>query len=40
MNERPLDIITIGRSSVDLYAEQVGGPLEDVQTFAKYATMS
>ena len=36
MNERPLDIITIGRSSVDLYAEQVGGPLEDVQTFAKY----
>jgi 5-dehydro-2-deoxygluconokinase len=36
VNDRPLDIITIGRSSVDLYAEQVGGPLEDVQTFAKY----
>ena len=36
MNNRSLDIITIGRSSVDLYAEQVGGPLEDVQTFAKY----
>ena len=36
MNNRSLDIITIGRSSVDLYAEQIGGPLEDVQSFAKY----
>ncbi|MDX1434591.1 MAG: 5-dehydro-2-deoxygluconokinase, partial [Gammaproteobacteria bacterium] len=36
MSGRALDIITIGRSSVDLYGEQVGGPLEDVQTFAKY----
>jgi 5-dehydro-2-deoxygluconokinase len=36
VNRRPLDVITMGRSSVDLYAEQVGGPLEDVQTFAKY----
>jgi len=34
--ERPLDIVCIGRSSVDLYGEQVGGRLEDVQTFAKY----
>lgn len=37
MNEvGPLDIVTIGRSSVDLYGEQVGGRLEDMQSFAKY----
>jgi len=34
--ERSLDVITIGRSSVDLYGEQVGGPLETMQSFAKY----
>lgn len=33
---RPLDLITIGRSSVDLYGEQVGGRLEDMASFAKY----
>ena len=32
----PLDLITIGRSSVDLYGEQVGGRLEDMGSFAKY----
>lgn len=31
-----LDLITIGRSSVDLYGEQIGGRLEDMRTFAKY----
>ncbi|SFG08029.1 5-dehydro-2-deoxygluconokinase [Novosphingobium sp. CF614] len=31
-----LDIVTIGRSSVDLYGEQIGGRLEDMQSFAKY----
>ena len=31
-----LDVITIGRSSVDLYGEQVGGRLEDMGSFAKY----
>jgi 5-dehydro-2-deoxygluconokinase len=31
-----LDVISLGRSSVDLYGEQVGGPLEDMQSFAKY----
>ena len=31
-----LDIITIGRSCVDLYGEQVGGRLEDMASFAKY----
>lgn len=31
-----LDLITLGRSSVDLYGEQVGGRLEDMGSFAKY----
>lgn len=31
-----LDVITIGRSSVDLYGRQVGGRLEDMGSFAKY----
>src|SRR3954447_12651625 len=34
--ERQLDLITIGRSSIDLYGEQVGGRLEDMASFAKY----
>ncbi|MGL4237013.1 bifunctional 5-dehydro-2-deoxygluconokinase/5-dehydro-2-deoxyphosphogluconate aldolase [Tabrizicola sp.] len=33
---KPLDIITIGRSSVDLYGAQVGGRLEDMGSFQKY----
>ncbi len=32
----PLDVITIGRSSVDLYGTQVGGRLEDMASFKKY----
>ena len=32
----PLDVITIGRCSVDLYGEQSGGRLEDMASFAKY----
>ncbi len=31
-----LDVITIGRSSVDLYGTQVGGRLEDMSSFRKY----
>lgn len=31
-----IDLIAIGRSSVDLYGEQVGGRLEDMGSFAKY----
>lgn len=31
-----LDLITIGRSSVDLYGAQVGGRLEDMRSFNKY----
>ena len=33
---RTLDVICLGRAAVDLYGEQVGGRLEDMQTFAKY----
>ena len=34
--EPKLDVICIGRSSVDLYGSQVGGRLEDMSGFAKY----
>jgi 5-dehydro-2-deoxygluconokinase len=33
---KSLDVITIGRSSVDLYGIQVGGRLEDMGSFEKY----
>ena len=33
---KSLDLVAIGRSSVDLYGEQVGGRLEDMASFAKY----
>lgn len=33
---KPLDLITIGRSSVDLYGAQLGGWLEDMASFDKY----
>jgi 5-dehydro-2-deoxygluconokinase len=36
MTARLLDVITIGRSSVDLYGAQVGGRLEDMASFNKY----
>jgi 5-dehydro-2-deoxygluconokinase len=35
MVDTQLDLITIGRVSVDLYGQQIGGRLEDVATFAK-----
>jgi 5-dehydro-2-deoxygluconokinase len=31
-----IDLITIGRASVDLYGTQVGGRLEDMRSFQKY----
>ena len=34
--ERKLDLICIGRTCVDLYGEQEGSRLEDVQSFRKY----
>jgi 5-dehydro-2-deoxygluconokinase len=33
---KSLDVVTIGRSSVDLYGAQVGGRLEDMASFHKY----
>src|ERR687887_2622255 len=30
-----LDVITIGRASVDLYGQQIGSRLEDIASFAK-----
>lgn len=35
MNRR-LDLICLGRAAVDLYGQQFGGRLEDMQSFAKY----
>lgn len=32
---QPLDVITIGRASVDLYGQQIGTRLEDIGSFAK-----
>ena len=31
-----MDLVAIGRSSVDLYGQQIGGRLEDMASFAKY----
>ena len=33
---RTFDLICVGRAAVDLYGEQIGGRLEDMQSFAKY----
>jgi 5-dehydro-2-deoxygluconokinase len=34
-SERRLDVITVGRCSVDLYGQQIGSRLEDIASFAK-----
>lgn len=36
MTSRAFDLICLGRAAVDLYGQQLGGRLEDVQSFAKY----
>ena len=36
MNSRRFDAICLGRAAVDLYGEQIGGRLEDMQSFSKY----
>ena len=36
MTSKALDVICIGRSSVDLYGAQIGGRLEDMMSFDKY----
>lgn len=35
-NQKTLDVICLGRAAVDLYGDQVGGRLEDMQSFSKY----
>ncbi|MBP1522412.1 carbohydrate kinase [Salmonella enterica subsp. enterica serovar Sanjuan] len=34
--QKPLDVICLGRVAVDLYGQQIGSRLEDMTTFAKY----
>jgi 5-dehydro-2-deoxygluconokinase len=36
VTSRAFDLICLGRAAVDLYGQQLGGRLEDVQSFAKY----
>ncbi|MFC5474793.1 bifunctional 5-dehydro-2-deoxygluconokinase/5-dehydro-2-deoxyphosphogluconate aldolase [Paraherbaspirillum soli] len=35
-SDRKLDVICLGRLAVDLYAQQIGAPLSEVASFAKY----
>ena len=35
-NSPAFDLITMGRSSIDLYANDVGAPFVDVKSFAAY----
>jgi 5-dehydro-2-deoxygluconokinase len=35
-SERTFDLVCMGRAAVDLYGEQLGTPLEEVSTFARY----
>ena len=34
-HRQTLDVITMGRASVDLYGQQIGSRLEDIASFAK-----
>ncbi len=34
--EREYDLLTVGRSSIDLYANEVGAPFTDIKSFAAY----
>jgi 5-dehydro-2-deoxygluconokinase len=36
VSERRFDLITMGRSSIDLYALEVGRPFEEIESFAAY----
>src|SRR5207244_10975572 len=36
MSEAAFDLITMGRSSIDLYANEVGAPFVDIKSFAAY----
>jgi 5-dehydro-2-deoxygluconokinase len=34
--ERDFDLLTMGRSSIDLYANEVGAPFTEIKSFAAY----
>src|SRR6187402_326252 len=36
MTERAYDILTMGRSSIDLYANDIGAPFIEIKSFAAY----
>jgi len=36
MTDRPFDVLTMGRSSIDLYAHQIGVPMTEVTSFDAY----
>src|SRR5437762_9126496 len=35
-NSPPYDLITMGRSSIDLYSNEIGAPFADIKSFAAY----
>ncbi len=35
ISQKSIDLITIGRSSADLYGQQIGSSLEDTSSFSK-----
>ena len=36
MTDRDFDILLMGRSSIDLYANDIGAPFPEIKTFAAY----
>src|SRR5512143_787627 len=36
MTDRSYDILTMGRSSIDLYANEIGAPFTEIRSFAAY----
>ncbi len=36
MTERKFDILSMGRSSIDLYANDIGVPFPEIENFAAY----
>jgi 5-dehydro-2-deoxygluconokinase len=34
--DRPFDVLAVGRSSIDLYANEIGAPFTEIKTFAAY----
>ena len=36
MKEREFDVLLMGRSSIDLYANDIGAPFHEIKNFAAY----